>query len=757
MKKTISYAICGLAAIASLNGLTGCSAENPFATESGEGTLRLQMVVNSTVTRTYEYDEEKDLAANCVVYISDLSKQDNVLHKYRGLENVPNEIRLQTGHYVAEAWTGDSVSASWDKKFYRGYTPFDIKKNSVEQVVVNCKVQNVVVAINQETIDPNLMKDDYTITVKNSRAELEFNSENVETGKAYFMMPDGETSLEYTISGTRRDGKHFEKSGTIDNVERTHLYTINFKYNPDISEEEELGGAFITIRIEDEPIPETDSVKLYSAPSIAGLEFDIEKQQICLDGNVPDMIVKVCAFGSLTSLNVITDDYAELGLPGASINLIKATDAYKTQAHNAGLTWESTYKESTNLETCHITLSGQMLTKLPASETERVITIKAEDKYGKTNEARIRIANTEGAIILEDPIVVEQLDSEDWQNVKAHSVNISYSLADEVNGNPGVEYRMKDSGDDWTFAAVSSASGAPSRAAWKANKKSTVTISGLQPGKTYEYRACAKYSDGEDYHGAIMSVTTESTFTIPNASFEDWSTYSASTLLGTKTVTLPWSVGDKGKSFWGSGNEGSATANMTLTDKTTDMIHSGTYAARLESKSAMGVIAAGNIFIGEYVKTDGTNGVLSVGREFNGSHPSALRVFANYRPAGGVKVKSGNESFVPNGFAGGSDHGQIYVALTTEAVEIRTNPNDRKLFSEDDAVVLAYGQVSWTGNFGPDGSLQKVEIPLTYKAKAKTTKPTHLVIVCSASKYGDYFSGAAGSVMYLDDFELIYE
>lgn len=55
------------------------------------------------------------------------------------------------------------------------------------------------------------------------------------------------------------------------------------------------------------------------------------------------------------------------------------------------------------------------------------------------------------------------------------------------------------------------------------------------------------------------------------------------------------------------------------------------------------------------------------------------------------------------------------------------------------------------------GKLELVEIPLEYKDSAKTTELTHLVIVCSASKFGDYFCGSTGSVMYLDDFELVYE
>ena len=186
------------------------------------------------------------------------------------------------------------------------------------------------------------------------------------------------------------------------------------------------------------------------------------------------------------------------------------------------------------------------------------------------------------------------------------------------------------------------------------------------------------------------------------------------------------------------------------------MVHSGTYSARLASDKAAGVLAAGNLFFGDYVKTDGTNGVLALGRDYNGSHPSKLKVWANYRPGKVDVIKSGNESKVD--FAkGDNDHGQIYVALTVGPVDIRTNPKNQKLFNKDDDQVVAYGQVTWTEAFGPDGQLQMIEVPIEYKANAQTVRPTHLVITCCASKFGDFFSGSSSSVMYLDDFELVYE
>ena len=40
---------------------------------------------------------------------------------------------------------------------------------------------------------------------------------------------------------------------------------------------------------------------------------------------------------------------------------------------------------------------------------------------------------------------------------------------------------------------------------------------------------------------------------------------------------------------------------------------------------------------------------------------------------------------------------------------------------------------------------------------ATDRKPTHIVVVCSASRWGDYFIGSTSSVLVVDDLELIYD
>lgn len=54
-----------------------------------------------------------------------------------------------------------------------------------------------------------------------------------------------------------------------------------------------------------------------------------------------------------------------------------------------------------------------------------------------------------------------------------------------------------------------------------------------------------------------------------------------------------------------------------------------------------------------------------------------------------------------------------------------------------------------------NGQWKKFTIPLEYKTIEKPDD-MYIIIVASSSKYGDYFTGSTGSIMYLDDLELVY-
>lgn len=286
-------------------------------------------------------------------------------------------------------------------------------------------------------------------------------------------------------------------------------------------------------------------------------------------------------------------------------------------------------------------------------------------------------------------------------------------------------------------------------------------LTGLEPQTAYEVIAFS----GEDL-SPVRELTTESELQLANSGFEEWCTE--------KDIVYPGLTKDG--SFWGTGNPGAAIAGSTLTNKTTETRpgSTGQYAARLESKLAgiagVGKLAAGNLFVGRYVATRGTNGIVGFGRPFT-LRPTALH--------GWVKYNCGNITDVgavqPPGLSirqGDPDNGIIYIALGTwtpeeygvcekeegnklvgtQEVPICIDTRDKNtFFNPNSPAVAAYGELIMDRS--TDG-WQKFTIKLNYNAT--DIVPTHIVLVCSASRYGDYYTGSRESKMWLDDFELIY-
>lgn len=769
MKRQISYILKGAMGMLASFFLWSCEAENPFSEQEGSGELRLKTTVNSIVTRTEDSDiseEQQSLRDNCVVYISKKGGEINksLLYKYKGLDNVPPTIRLNPGEYVAEAWTGDSVSASFDKKFYRGYEIFEIKNGDVQNVSLNCRIQNVVVSINttgSTALNSNLMDlNSYKVEVKSKTASLVFTNDNAETAKGYFMLSKKDLTsedgpvLEWEITGKRKDGEDFSKNGVIENVERAHHYLLNFEYKPGSNQNSEMGAAFIQLKIDDENL-NSGSQTVVGPPSFSGLDFKIEKQLVYLEETVPEKVVKVCGYGDIKELYVSSESTA-LGLPATPVNII----GHETIAsyNEAGLTWSKITKNSTtNLSTMYLTFSSTMLSKLSRNyEKEHKITITAIDGRGYQASAVLRIVRNESAIETVDPIIIEAVEEDDWKAIKPTSVTLKATIADGVEGTPGIEYRKAGTEDNWTFVAANSAANAP-RHLTRGIVKISVTLTGLTPSTAYEYRAaCGEWKSEE-----TMNFTTDApVFVIPNYGMEYWTTKDITSTYQGKSDTfnnilIPTSTDEH--EFWGTGNPGAATMNKILTSNVESPKHSGKYSAQLKSMfvgiGVIGKFAAGNLFAGEYLKTDGTDGILSFGRPFNGSHPQSLDVWVKYNP--GIADSNGaNSKYIPKG---SKDMGQIYWALTTEPIEIRTNSSNLKLFDKNDPAVLAYGQYTFEEDYGAsDGGLKHLSIPIEYFDRSKGKTPAYIVIVCSASKYGDYFCGGEGSTMYLDDFELVY-
>lgn len=281
---------------------------------------------------------------------------------------------------------------------------------------------------------------------------------------------------------------------------------------------------------------------------------------------------------------------------------------------------------------------------------------------------------------------------------------------------------------------------------------------------TYEVKAFC----GDD-ESAVQSVTTQEVRQVPNSGFEQWTTL--------KDIVYPFA--DTNDRFWGTGNPGASVAGATLTtgDADTRPGSEGKLSARLESKFAnvmgIGKFAAGNIFVGNYVRNAGTNGILTFGRPFV-LRPTALRGWLKYTCGEVDRINR-----LPAGVslaAGDNDNGSIYIALGTWTPEeyglcssAETDPARRQcgtaesplcvdtrdestFFDTKGKDVVAYGELILT-----ESQTEWKEFVIELNYVRTDVVPTHMFIVCSASRYGDYFTGSTKSVMQVDDFELLYD
>lgn len=317
----------------------------------------------------------------------------------------------------------------------------------------------------------------------------------------------------------------------------------------------------------------------------------------------------------------------------------------------------------------------------------------------------------------------EEMSNEANVFTRATSASLSGSI--QSGKRPTITYK-KETDNDWNTIADTDIE--------VKGTSYTADIQGLEPGTNYQYTV--QISESEDY---TSTFTTAPATPLTDGSFDNWHQVDK--------LWNPWASG--GESFWDTGNKGAITISDSNSIPTEETCNGSGLAASLESKYLVLKFAAGNIFTGSYVKTVGTNGVLSFGREFS-SFPSKLRIHYKYTSATIDKVGEDSYSYLK----GRPDSCHIYIALTDwdQPLEIRTRPSERQLFDKNDSHVIAYAEYI-SGQ--SDTQYQQKDLVLDYRYTDRT--PKYILVVASASKYGDYFTGGVGSKLLIDNFELIYE
>lgn len=325
------------------------------------------------------------------------------------------------------------------------------------------------------------------------------------------------------------------------------------------------------------------------------------------------------------------------------------------------------------------------------------------------------------------------------------SATISGDMPNDAQ--PLVEYRVEGA-QEWSSVAASDITTATTRY--------VAEVKGLKPSTTYEYKVTTAASST-----SIQKFTTAAAQQLDNASLDDWQVVGS----GTQALYQPWKEG--GSCYWDTGNRGATTVGASNSTFATE---GGRTFANLQSKFIVIKFAAGNIFTGTYLKTDGTNGILGFGRPFS-SFPTKMKFDYTYKTSpvnrGGGKWETSYGRYISkdmyDNIKGQPDSCQIYIALIGDKDEeqfdgvtypylIRTRPSELHLFNPRSDNVIAYAQLTQGNNV----SAWKTET-LTLDYRQKNRVPKYIIVVASSSKYGDYFVGGDESLLQLDNLELIYE
>lgn len=453
-------------------------------------------------------------------------------------------------------------------------------------------------------------------------------------------------------------------------------------------------------------------------------------------------------------------------------------------------TTQSGYFPVTDLKA---TVSATNKNGVTNTQVNEITDVKARDHYilnykvGETTGGNVTVevdpATKTYTFNIEFPLVVP-----DQPTLAVSSANAWAKLVyleGTMNGNNVVEvdptkvafqYREKKADatdEDWIKVASTNENGT-----YKA------TITQLTPATTYESRLV--YGEENTFTSEVEEFTTEEATELYNGNFDSWhqdqkAWYPIAEMDATSFDNYKGYL----NSFWDSGNLGAATMDKNPTEQETSDVHTvGGSSAKLSSQfvgmdlgllGKIGKFAAGNLYAGHYYETitSPMGAKLFFGQAFT-SRPTKLTGWFKYNRGITVNYPEEADERKTELQNSGGDQCAIYIALADNvgldgggrnyAFEIDNTlsadePENFKYkntidFSDSNPNIIAYGTITETEAKGT-GSWQEFTIDLEYRSLTRI--PKYIIVVASASKYGDFFTGSTSSVMYVDDFELVYD
>lgn len=708
-------------------GFVSCDEEKKAT--NGQGYLYLGIEKNVTL-QTKAVDPVLSVAIlnaaeDTVKYIADFEA-----------EKADEGILLDAGSYQVVVASGKKDSAAWELPNFYGKTECDIKTNQVTSAKVTCKIANTKVTVDYSD-DFKKYFTDYSTTVSNISGSLTF--VKGETRGGYFA-PETLLAL---LKLTNTDGEQFElKREYADIQERCH-YKLYFKLSGDPETPDdsgEAGGKFDDITIDERAdtvivsIPiKVEDLENIKAPELKLEGFGENNSLEAKEGEFAHNILKAVASCGIEKLMVTIQSDSlnnRVGIQSFDLASLDAVTSEKLESIHFPV---QSVKSETDTLTFDLTAMSNALKSFDESIQTHNFTFTITD--AKTQEQSISFSYSVKPNVA---VITKEIAT-----MNIWSTFTFFSGESDSDDGFGFEYK-KVSDSEWTPVTVASKN--------KDGKTFSAFVQGLEPKTEYVYRAVSNDQEGNPIFGNEVNFKTDyaneddngNPF-VPNLGFDDWS-----------YIGSVWYAKSQGEeTFWDSGNPGSSTYKKTNpTQSTTDTRLQKGSAAILKSQyvglgGSLGAFAAGNLYTGVFGKTQGMSGAtINMGQPFS-NRPTQLKGWYKYNPA---KINYSKVDYIPsNGSVTDTCH--IYVALFCDW-------SNRYLV---DTGGKKYVDLNEAAGFGEFKTAEKVDeytnfvIDIKYKESGLNRKPTYILIVATASKYGDYFTGGEGSTLCLDEFELKYD
>lgn len=691
-----------------------------------KGYLELGVSKNlEVITRAFDVEDQSLYVDICA------GANDSIVKHFSDYNDMAGErVLLDVGTYKVKVSSNPYSKLEFEQPtFYGEKTNVAVTAGKTTPVSVECFLSCV--KVTTEFTKP--VKDSFESVVARisdkSGSYLDYNLN--ETRAGYFQ--PGYIFVDLTL--TNKEGYEFKMSKLVDNTEARDHYHLIFDL---IDSGDNNSGMDFDISIETDPTDDEKHIVTVPLPETGY-------------GQTPPVVKFVDGEGTEFPNNTMSKNEGSDEALKAIVNILSENIGLKSVTMLANTSYDGLSASWNILDEANSSiLSGKgIVVTIPEQLTEALVVdfsnFATEINEGTHEFTFVALDNMGHETIEKVSIKVSPLAATFSANAWTSFVILRGRVKDAVQGgNYHFEYSVKDT-DVWTQV-----SGSVTVLDQEETDGTNITqvLTGLDYNKEYEYRLV---SDGNPTKQVVLFKLEEAT-PLYNGNMDVWNK-SGNT----------WYPNGSGISFWDSSNPGTTTGAGALVNKNPTqgnekVVHTqGGQSAELKSQYAsafgIGKFAAASLYSGKFNSLVGTSGAkIDFGQLFS-SRPKALHGFFQYTPVAINYVGDNQPAGTVN--EGDMDICSIYIALSKAPHQVdNTNPSTF-LNLEGDDNIIAYGELPIEYCVNTNGQWKEFTIPFKYKTLEKP-EDMYIIIVASSSKYGDYFTGGDGSVMYLDDLELVY-